>query len=97
MPPESHNVSTAADLASQLRARRVNPVAITSATLARIAGDRWEGFALEARREFSVGLALSPEGYLSRDVGDRPSSSRSRCHPAGFGDVQQKCRIFAPP
>jgi len=32
-------VSTAADLASQTRARRVDPVAITAATLARIAGD----------------------------------------------------------
>jgi len=39
MPAESHIVSTAADLASQVRARRVDPVAITSATLARIAGD----------------------------------------------------------
>ena len=39
MPAESHSVSTAADLASQVRARRVDPVAITSATLARIAGD----------------------------------------------------------
>ena len=39
MPAESHIVSTAADLASQVRARRVDPVAITSATLARISGD----------------------------------------------------------
>jgi hypothetical protein len=36
MPAESRDVGTAADLASQLRVRRVNPVAITSATLARI-------------------------------------------------------------
>lgn len=39
MPAERHIVSTAADLASQVRARRVDPVVITSATLARIAGD----------------------------------------------------------
>ena len=39
MPAEGHIASTAADLASQVRARRVDPVAITSATLARIAGD----------------------------------------------------------
>ena len=39
MPAESHMVSTAADLASQVRTRRVDPVAITSATLARIASD----------------------------------------------------------
>ena len=39
MPAESHIVSTAADLASQVRARGVDPVAITSATLARISGD----------------------------------------------------------
>src|ERR1700754_1831582 len=39
MPAQGHMVSTAADLASQVRARRVDPVAITSATLARIAGD----------------------------------------------------------
>ena len=39
MHAESHIVSTAADLASQVRARRVDPVAITSATLARISGD----------------------------------------------------------
>src|ERR1700754_2681924 len=39
MPAEIHIGSTAADLASQVRARRVDPVAITSATLARIAGD----------------------------------------------------------
>ena len=40
MPAESHIVSTAADLASQVRARRVDPVAITSATLARITRNR---------------------------------------------------------
>ena len=39
MPAEGHIASTAADLASQVRTRRVDPVAITSATLARIAGD----------------------------------------------------------
>src|ERR1700754_4319169 len=39
MPAEIHIGSTAADLASQVRAHRVDPVAITSATLARIAGD----------------------------------------------------------
>ena len=39
MSAESHIASTAADLASQVRARRVDPVAITSAALARIAGD----------------------------------------------------------
>jgi amidase len=39
MPAESHMVSTAADLASQVRARRVDPISITSAALARIAGD----------------------------------------------------------
>jgi Asp-tRNA(Asn)/Glu-tRNA(Gln) amidotransferase A subunit family amidase len=39
VPAESHIVSTAADLASQVRARRIDPVAIASATLARIAGD----------------------------------------------------------
>jgi amidase len=39
MPAESYIASTATDLASQVRARRVHPVAITSATLARIAGD----------------------------------------------------------
>jgi hypothetical protein len=39
MSAESHIASTAADLPSQVRARRVDPVAITSATFARIAGD----------------------------------------------------------
>ena len=39
MPAESHIASTAADLASQVRPRGVDPVAITSATLARISGD----------------------------------------------------------
>ena len=39
MPAESQNASTAVDLASRVRARRVDPVAITAATLARIAGD----------------------------------------------------------
>src|SRR5215813_6567651 len=39
MPAERHLASTATGLAAQVRARRVDPVAITSATLARIAGD----------------------------------------------------------
>ena len=39
MPAESQIASTAVDLASRVRARRVDPVAITSATLAHIAGD----------------------------------------------------------
>jgi Asp-tRNA(Asn)/Glu-tRNA(Gln) amidotransferase A subunit family amidase len=37
MSAESHIACTAADLASQVRARRVDPVAVTPATLARIA------------------------------------------------------------
>ena len=48
MPAEGHIASTAADLASQVRTRRVDPVAITSATLARIAGDSrpWPPFVM---------------------------------------------------
>src|ERR1700753_2761998 len=39
MSAESHIACTAADLASQVRARRVDPVTVTSATLACIGGD----------------------------------------------------------
>jgi hypothetical protein len=48
-----------------------------------IAGDRWEGFALEARRKFSVGLALSPEGYVSL-VSNLRAAVR---HAGGFSSV----------
>jgi hypothetical protein len=48
-----------------------------------IGGDRWEGFALEARRKFIVGLALSPEEYLSR-VSNLRAAVR---HAGGFSTV----------
>src|ERR1700760_1958739 len=71
MPAEIHIGSTAADLASQVRARRVDPVAITSATLARIAGDSRAVAGLrhvrhsEALAEAAVLAKLSDLGELA--------------------------------
>ena len=69
MPAESHIVSTAADLASQVRARGVDPVAITSATLARIAGDRR---AVAAFRHVRHDEALAEAAVLAKrsDLGE---------------------------
>ena len=69
MPAESHEVSTAADLASQVRARRVDPVATTSAALARIAGD---SRALAAFRRVRRDEALAEAAALAdrSDLGE---------------------------
>lgn len=69
MPAESHMVSTAADLASQVRARRVALVAITSATLARIADD---SRAVAAFRHVRHDKALAEAAVLSErsDLGE---------------------------
>src|ERR1700761_6346602 len=71
MPAEGHIVSTAADLASQVRARRVDPVAITSATLARIAGD---SRAVAAFRQIRHNEALAEAAVLAErpDLGELP-------------------------
>jgi hypothetical protein len=69
MPAESHSVSTATDIASQVRARRVDPVAITSAALARIAGD---SRALAAFRRVRRDEALAEAAALAdrSDLGE---------------------------
>jgi len=69
MPAESQIVSTGADLASQVRARGVDPVAITSATLARIAGDRR---AVAAFRHVRHDEALAEAAVLAKrsDLGE---------------------------
>jgi len=69
MPAESHIANTAADLASQVRARRVDPVAITSAALARIAGD---SRALAAFRRVRRDEALAEAAALAdrSDLGE---------------------------
>ena len=69
MHAESHIVSTAADLASQVRARGVDPVAITSATLARIAGD---SRAVAAFRHVRHDEALAEAAVLAKrsDLGE---------------------------
>ena len=69
MPAEGHIASTAADLASQVRTRRVDPVAITSATLARIAGD---SRAVAAFRHVRHDEALAEAAVLAKrsDLGE---------------------------
>src|SRR6201996_2583580 len=65
MSAESHFACPAADLASQVRARRVDPVTVTSATLACIGGD---SRAVAAFRHVRHNEALAEAAVLA----DRP-------------------------